>query len=659
MNAVFFWIVALSVIFAGITGTPAEVGKEALDASKSAVNLAIGLTGYVILFLGLVKVVEEAGGLRFMARIIRPVLVRLFPDVPPDHPAMGAMVMNIAANALGLGNAATPFGLKAMKELNTLNKEEGTATNAMILFLAINTSGLALLPTGMIGLRNHFGSGDPAAIFPTTLVATGCSTIVGVLVAKWLSRRAMFRAPDVQLAADAQIAAEAEKESLADFVPLALFGAALITMVWGVYVLGEAASAWIMPLLILGMLTVGYVRGVKVYEVFVAGAKEGFSLMVMIMPYLVAILAAVGMFKKSGGLAKLVAFLEPVTSLIGMPGEVLPLALMRPLSGSGAFGITSSLVEQHGADSLIGTLATTMNGSTDTTFYVLAVYFGSVGISRIRHAVPAGLAADITGALAAIAAVHLLLPGLPTTLAKDAAPTEEAAEAEEGEATVEEADEAKHGQGGHAHGEHAAGDHATVHHRFDDVARWSAVFDDPERDAWQKPAELVTALGIQPGQAVADIGAGTGYFNPYLAAAVGADGRVIAVDIETSLVLHMQARAKRDGTPQVEARLGIPSDPMLGTAEADWVLVVDTYHHIGDRTDYFTKLHRAMKPGGKLVIIDFVKDADIPVGPPPEARIAAEQVTEELGKAGWEPVAEHDALLPWQYARVFGVTRGR
>ena len=192
-------------------------------------------------------------------------------------------------------------------------------------------------------------------------------------------------------------------------------------MVFVVYVYGEAASAWILPVLILGMLTVGFVRKVKVYEVFVAGAKEGFDIAVMIIPYLVAILAAVGMFKKSGGLDFLTRLLSPITNFVGMPGEVLPLALMRPLSGSGAFGITSSLVETHGADSMIGTLATTMNGSTDTTFYVLAVYFGSVGVSKIRHAVPAGLAADLTGALAAILAVRLLLPGLPMTVAPNEA----------------------------------------------------------------------------------------------------------------------------------------------------------------------------------------------------------------------------------------------
>ncbi len=664
MNAVFYWIVALAVMAAAWTGTPAEVGKAALDSSKAAVELAIGLVGYIALFLGLMKVVEEAGGLKFMARLIRPVLVRLFPDIPPDHPAMGAMVMNIAANALGLGNAATPFGLKAMTELNKLNKQEGTATNAMILFLAINTSGLALLPTGMIGLRNHFGSADPAAIFPTTLAATALSTLVGVSVAKWLSRRRVFAPPEVQAEADAVIAAARPKEGLADLLPLLAFGALLVGMVGLVYVYGEKASAWILPVLIIGMLTVGYVRKVKVYETFVAGAKEGFSLAIMIIPYLVAILAAVGMFKKSGAMAWLVSFLEPVTRLIGMPGEVLPLAMMRPLSGSGAFGITSSLVETHGADSLIGTLATTMNGSTDTTFYVLAVYFGSVGVSRIRHAVPAGLAADLTGALAAVAAVHLLLPGLPLSIPKDgeATPVEATAPSEPDAEAAHEAkhDEAKHDEAKHDEAKHGGGDHATVSHRFDDVDRWAGIFDDPARDEWQKPAELVAALGVQPGAVVADIGAGTGYFNPHLATAVGPDGEVIAVDIEPNLVLHMTARAKKDGTPQVEARLGLPGDPMLAKGEVDLILVVDTYHHISDRVDYFTRLRGTLRtPGARLVIVDFIKDADIPVGPPPAARISADQVTEELGAAGWEPVPGHDELLPYQYARVFVTARGR
>jgi len=405
MNHVFFGLVALAMIFAVLNGTPAEVGQGALDAAKGSVDLAIGLVGYIALFLGLMKVVEEAGGLAFMARLIRPVLVRLFPEVPPDHPAMGAMVMNIAANALGLGNAATPFGLKAMKELNDLNTEKGTATNAMVLFLAINTSGLALLPTGIIGLRALKGSADAAAIFPTTLLATGISTVVGIMAAIGLSRLPVF-------AKSAPSPAHPPERRPLDPLELLPFGLAmsgLVGLVAVVFHYGEAASQWIMPALIFGMLAIGFVRKVKVYEVFVTGAKEGFDLAVMIIPYLVAILSAVGMLRASGGLQRIVGWVSPVTEALGVPGEVLPLALLRPLSGSGAFGITAELIDTHTPDSLIGNIASTMNGSTETTFYVLAVYFGSIGVTKIRHAVPAGLAADIAGVLASCWAVHWLL----------------------------------------------------------------------------------------------------------------------------------------------------------------------------------------------------------------------------------------------------------
>ena len=386
---------------------PDKVGQAALSSAKSSVNLAIGLIGYIALFLGLMKIVEKAGGLQFMANLIRPLLVRLFPDVPPDHPAMGAMVMNIAANALGLGNAATPFGLKAMKELNELNPHKGTATNAMCLFLAINTSGLALLPTGIIGLRAQFGSADPAAIFPTTLIATGLSTVMGVLGAKFLSRFFTSPEPDADFVPPNQ--SVNTSVGLSELIPLGIFALAMLGLVYGVYHFGEAASVWIMPILIFGMLLLGVLKKVPVYETFIEGAKEGFSLGTMIIPYLIAILTAIGMFRASGGLETLVLWIEPVTSLIHLPGEVLPLALLRPLSGSGSFGITAELIQTYGADSYIGNLASTMNGSTETTFYVLAVYFGSVGIQRYRHALWAGLIADITGVFASIAAVYFLL----------------------------------------------------------------------------------------------------------------------------------------------------------------------------------------------------------------------------------------------------------
>ena len=406
MNHVFFAIIALSFLFAIINGTPAEVGKAALDSAKGSVDLAIGLIGYITLFLGLMKIVEDAGGLQFMARLIRPILIRLFPDIPPDHPAMGAMVMNVAANALGLGNAATPFGLKAMKELNDINPHKGTATNAMALFLAINTSGLALLPTGIIGLRSNFNSVDPAAIFPTTLIATGCSTMVGILAAKFLCRFFAAPEPDKDYT---PLEYTPQKQSISDLIPLFLFAIALFALVFTVYTYGETASAWIMPGLIFGMVLLGVIRKVPVYESFVGGAKEGFNLGILIIPYLVAILAAIGMFRSSGGLNIIVGWIAPIIEPLGLPAEALPLALLRPLSGSGSFGITAELVQTHGPDSYIGNLVSTMNGSTETTFYVLAVYFGSVGVHRYRHALWSGLAADVTGVIASIIAVKLLL----------------------------------------------------------------------------------------------------------------------------------------------------------------------------------------------------------------------------------------------------------
>lgn len=409
MNFVFYGLVVLACGSAAFFGTPAEVGKAALEGAKSAVDTAIGLVGAIVLFLGLMRIVEEAGGLKFMAWLIRPVLIRLFPDVPPDHPAMGAMVLNFAANALGLGNAATPFGLKAMKELDTLNAEKGTATNAMVLFLAINTSGLAILPTGMIGLRALKGSTDPASIFTTTLMATGLSTLTAVLLTPLLARLPRFRRSEAQRLADEARAAQRAPLKLIELLPAAVFFVSLIGLVTIVYRLGEAASAWILPGLILLMVTIGVVRRVKIYEVFVAGAKEGFQLAMGIIPFLVAILAAVGMFRKSGGLEAITGWLGTYTGPLGMPAEVLPLAFLRPLSGSGAFGLTAELITTHGPDSYIGQLASTVNGSMETTFYVLAVYFGSIGITKSRHAVTAGLAADVMGVVGSVLAVRLLL----------------------------------------------------------------------------------------------------------------------------------------------------------------------------------------------------------------------------------------------------------
>lgn len=378
----------------------AAVGKAALDSAKSAVDLALGLVGAMTLFMGLMKVVEAAGGLNFMARALRPIMVRLFPDVPPEHPAMGAMIMNLAANVIGLGNAATPFGLKAMQELETLNPHPGTATNAMVLFLAINTSGVAVLPTGMIGVRAILKSQDPASIFVPTLLATSCSTVGAVIASKLLER---VWPPPVQ----------PKRQTITvqwrEYLPVALVVGVLGGLVALVMTYEERASVWIVPGLILGMLTSGIVQKVKVYECFIEGAREAFSAATRIIPFLVAILVAVGMFRASGAMDALTEIFTPLCRLVGMPPEVFPLALLRPLSGSGALALTTELNKTYGPDSLIGVTASTLNGSTETTFYVLAVYFGAIGIQRSRHAVINGLVADLCGALGAVWFVRWLV----------------------------------------------------------------------------------------------------------------------------------------------------------------------------------------------------------------------------------------------------------
>jgi spore maturation protein SpmA len=413
MNVIFFAIVLLAYIAGAVNGTMGEVTKAAVESAGSAVELAIGLIGVMALFLGLMQVMQEAGALRVMARVIRPALVRLFPDVPPDHPAMGAMIMNLAANALGLANAATPFGIKAMQELDKLNAEKGTATNAMALFLTINTSAVTLLPTGVIGLRAAMGSEDPAGILPSTLFASACATVVGIVVCKLLERVPYFArsAPGVDaggLVLKQKVEGDLSDGSSESMLPLVLLLKAMVLLVAAAIIWGQAVSTWIIPTLILGMLLTGVVRGVKVYEVFIAGAKEGWDVAKKIIPYLVAILVAVGMFRASGALDVMVSFLGVITEPLGMPAEALPMALLRPLSGSGAYGVMASTMEAAGPDSYVGYLVSTLQGSTETTFYVLAVYFGSIGVSRLRHGMIAALSADLAGIIGAVVICQML-----------------------------------------------------------------------------------------------------------------------------------------------------------------------------------------------------------------------------------------------------------
>ena len=431
MNAVFYAIVMIAFAFAAwgqLFGVPTDAGgamqvltKAMVESAGGAVELAIGLVGVMTLFLGLMKVAEAGGLLTIIARLIRPVMVRLFPEVPPDHPAMGAMILNLSANALGLGNAATPFGIRAMQELDTLNPKPGVATDPMVLFLAINTSSVTLLPTGVIALRAAAGSEHPAAILPSTLLATMCATVVAVIAAKVYRRFSPFHraaafddsagsgrsgpTDTTELAAQTYDDQGAYPWWVSALSLLALVGLVPLTVFYG-----QEISPWIIPGLMIGFLTFGVVRRVRIYEVFVEGAREGFQVAIKIIPYLVAILVAVAMFRASGALEALVHAIGPWTSRFGLPAEALPMALLRPLSGSGAYGILASVIHDPaiGPDSYTGYLVSTLQGSTETTFYVLAVYFGAVQIRRMRHALAAALTADLAGIVAAVVACLVL-----------------------------------------------------------------------------------------------------------------------------------------------------------------------------------------------------------------------------------------------------------
>ncbi|HAA57401.1 MAG TPA: spore maturation protein [Myxococcales bacterium] len=473
LNAIWIILVLLSILCGAFTGRMDMVAQQSMKSAKAAVMLAIGLVGVMAFWLGMMRVVQDAGLLRVIARKLRPLMQRLFPDVPPDHPAMSAMIMNISSNMLGLANAATPFGIKAMIELNKLNKHKGVATNAMALFLAMNTSNVALLPTGVIGVRTALGSNNPSGILFTTLFATICSTIVAIFAAKMLANSARYRVenfvpttpegvaiPDEDLESsededskdkqsdgtEEEIALPSESELGPEEVrPTPLWARIVQWCFWLTFLVAalfhvaqqwlyehtahvamsmsgptamtisahlpnistfglfrDILSYWVLPALIAMLALYGMAKGVKVYEALVTGAREGFDVAIRIIPFLVAILVAIGMFRASGGLDILVYLLSPVTTLIGMPAEALPMAILRPLSGSGAFGVMAEAINSNGPDSLVGYMVSTFQGSTETTFYVMAVYFGAVQVRTTRHTVIACLAADLTGIIAAV-----------------------------------------------------------------------------------------------------------------------------------------------------------------------------------------------------------------------------------------------------------------
>ncbi len=398
-----FFIIAFAValfrtIFGGDAGVWSEIMSASFTSSATAFEISLGLTGILSLWLGLMKIGERAGVINFFGRMISPLFCRLFPGVPKGHPAMGSIFMNVSANMLGLDNAATPLGLKAMQELQRLNKEKDTATDAMIMFLILNASGLCFIPISIMMYRAQAGAANPTDIFLPILLATFVSTLVGI-VALCLKQR--IRLTDPVLLAW-----------------LAGMGGVIAVTVWFFAGMdgdrverysGFIANALLFSVILL-FLCAGLWKRINVYETFIEGAREGFKTAVTIIPYLVAILVAIGMFRASGAMDMLTQWTTACVAACGLDTEwveALPTALMKPLSGSGSRGMMVDLMAAHGADAFVARVSAAIQGSTDTMFYVLAVYFGSVGIRKTRYAVTYALMADIAGSLAGIFAAYI------------------------------------------------------------------------------------------------------------------------------------------------------------------------------------------------------------------------------------------------------------
>jgi spore maturation protein SpmA len=441
LNYIWLGLMVAAVLIGAANNTLDAVGKAAFERAEYAVmKLALPLAGVMALWLGIMRLAEKAGLIQVMARALRPVMRKLFPDVPPEHPAMGSMLMNMAANILGLSNAATPLGIRAMKDLETLNPRPGIASNAMCTFLAINTSSIQLVPATAIAVLAVAHATNAFAIVGTALMATICSTIAGITAVKLLEKLPGYRLPPLATNPSPGLSAtlspsDGERDGVrgdpsTSPAPINWFGWLALAVFGGVFIwafvrigfpeaFGETASETLakqngflrsinaisllsIPLLLSFFPLYAALRRVKVYEEFVEGAKEGFKTSIMIIPYLVAILVAIGMFREAGGIEMITKALKPALNAVGFPTELLPLSLVRPLSGSGTLGLFSDIVKEHGPDSLLARTAGTIFGSTETTFYVIAVYFGAVAVKRTRHAVPAGLIADAVGIIASI-----------------------------------------------------------------------------------------------------------------------------------------------------------------------------------------------------------------------------------------------------------------
>lgn len=388
-----FAIALCKLIFCGDTAVFPAIMDSTFAQAKSAFEISLGLTGVLSLWMGIMKIGERSGLVKGLARLLSPVLCRIFPDIPKGHPAMGTMFMNFSANMLGLDNAATPMGLKAMQELQELNPKKDTASNPMIMFLVLNTSGLTLIPVSVLMYRAQMGAQNPTDVFIPILIATTVATLVGLVVTSLYQRINLLN------------------PTLLAFI----LGVCLLVAggTWGVMQLSqsriEVLSTTLANCIIFSVIIMFIIAGMRarinVYETFIEGAKEGFGTAVRIIPYLVAILVAIGVFRASGGMDVIMDGIAWCANAMGMGDDfvgALPTAIMKPLSGSGARGMMIDAMNTYGADSFAGRLACLFQGATDTTFYILAVYFGSVGIRKTRHAVGCGLLADIAGIIAAI-----------------------------------------------------------------------------------------------------------------------------------------------------------------------------------------------------------------------------------------------------------------
>jgi spore maturation protein SpmA len=439
LNYIWLGLIVCAVVIGGWNGHLKEVADSSLDMANTAVvGIAFTLIGVMALWLGIMRLAERSGLVSLLAWVLGPIMRWIFPEVPRGHPAMGSMLMNIAANLLGLNNAATPLGLRAMKDLDSLNKCPGTATNSMCTFLAINTSGIQLVPVTAIAIMVANKSANPTAIVGPSLLCSSCGAVAGVLMARFLSRLPMFRvelngavagsgnqasaasAPDTPAVNEAVTLRPLAWWGIAIFMAFLLFFGFLFCRMVFPETVGlppaadvkdnlfirvlNAVSELSIPFLLSAIPLFAILRRVKVYEEFITGAKEGFEVAIKIIPYLVAMLVAISMFRAAGGIDLISRALAPVFNFLHfpLPPDLLPMVLIRPLSGSGSLGFFTELVKNFGPDSLIARTAGTIYGSTETTFYVLAVYFGSVAVTRTRHAVLAGLTADFVGMVVAV-----------------------------------------------------------------------------------------------------------------------------------------------------------------------------------------------------------------------------------------------------------------